>query len=870
MKLELSRLQGGQSLTSRLSFRAKLLLVLFVPFLALVIVAAAGLSDRFTALNAQEQYGDLSGPLSTLDQASRALQNESVVSSWYLGSGGAPAAELKKARTRTDAAVKEFRLNEQAFANAGMSPTALAALDATNSGFDDISKERAKVDTQTSTTAETRDFFLGVDNHLLDFGERVARDLASAEVAASLTRVFSLERAQHAHAREASVYIAVLASGTPQDLSEWVGAQAAQQQFLAIFRNTATTAELAAFTEVQGTKETTAALPAAFPTATQTPAEYYVDYSRQSKKMDTAIDAVESVINQTASANASAALREVRIYGGLAAFAMFLTLLLIWFVSRAVVGPVRRLTAAAREMSQRQLPALVESLRTGGDVSEIQPIRIDVQSEDEIGELAQAFNDVEAVTFQVAQEQSELLRKGMGDLFVNLARRNQSLVQRQLELLDDLERNEHDPAALDALFKLDHMATRMRRNAESLLVLSGAEQPRQWQQPIALIDVVRAAAAEITDFPRVELVGIDDDLAVSGRAVSDVAHLLAELLENATSFSPPETAVVVSGAVSPNGWVLAVSDQGIGMAPDRIAEANKLLAHPPVVGLALSRALGLHVVGSLAKRHGITVELRPGAPGGLVALVALPTAVLEPRPVSAPPAPATGNPVYSPDRDPQGEAEPLGARRVVSRPPDEPPVEEWRWEGLADTGTAPSEPVQAAPPVADTPPVFDVPVDAPSYDAPVYEVPTAAAPTFDAPSHDAPTYEAPTFDAPTYEAPTFDPAPPAPEQPTYEAPTYEAPAYDAPPPSSPPPAPEPDESAFDESGPLPTRVPGQHLSHHPRLAPEAAEPEVDPMRAYRVHELLTRHSQGKRRGQAGDEFPNDGSPVPGAAQEDGR
>ncbi len=243
----------------------------------------------------------------------------------------------------------------------------------------------------------------------------------------------------------------------------------------------------------------------------------------------------------------------------------------------------------------------------------------------------------------------------MGDLFVNLARRNQSLVQRQLELLDDLERNEHDPAALDSLFKLDHMATRMRRNAESLLVLSGAEQPRQWQQPIALMDVVRAAAAEIADFPRVELVGIDDDLAVSGRAVSDVAHLLAELLENATSFSPPDTAVVVSGAVSASGFVLAVSDQGIGMAADRIAEANKLLAHPPVVGLALSRALGLHVVGSLAQRHGIAVELRPGAPGGVVALVALPTAVLEPRPVHAPPASA--------DRQPRLLARPRRPRR---------------------------------------------------------------------------------------------------------------------------------------------------------------------------------------------------------------
>ncbi|HEU5305782.1 MAG TPA: nitrate- and nitrite sensing domain-containing protein, partial [Acidimicrobiia bacterium] len=676
MKLDLGRLQGGQSLTSRLSFRSKLLLVLFVPFLALVVVAAAGLSDRFASLHAQEQYGDLSGPLHSLDQASRALQNESVVSSWSVASGGAPKAELDKARTRTDVAVKGFRDSEQAFANAGLSPAALAALDSTNQGLDKIPDERAKVDARSASAADTRTFFLGVDEHMLDFGERVARDLASADVAASLTRVFTLERAQHEHAREASVYIAVLASGTQQDFSEWVGAQAAQQQYLSTFGNTATDDELAAFTKAMGDTPAAAALPPTFPAMQATPAEYYVDYQRQSRTIDGAIDAVQGVINQAASDAASAATREVRIYGGAAVFAMLLTLLLIWFVSRAVVGPVRRLTAAAREMSQRQLPALVESLRSGGDLGDIEPILIEVQSEDEIGDLAQAFNDVEAVTFEVAQEQSRLLRKGMGDLFVNLARRNQSLVQRQLELLDDLERNEHDPAALDALFKLDHMATRMRRNAESLLVLSGAEQPRQWQQPIALIDVVRAAAAEIADFPRVELVGIDDGLAVSGRAVSDVAHLLAELLENATSFSPPDSAVVVSGAVSATGFVLAVSDQGIGMPLERIAEANKLLADPPVVGLALSRALGLHVVGSLAARHGIGVELRPGAPGGLVALVALPTAVLEPRPAAAP-APPVGNPVYSPDLDDQGQAEPLGARRLVSRPPDEPPVEEW-------------------------------------------------------------------------------------------------------------------------------------------------------------------------------------------------
>jgi HAMP domain-containing protein len=537
---------------SRLSFRSKLLLVLFVPFLALVVVAAAGLSDRFTALHAQEQYGNLSAPLRSLDDASRAIQGESVVSSWYVAGKGGPSAELAAARARTNDTVRVFRADEQAFADVGLSASAATSLNATNHGLGAIADMRAQVDTLTADAATTRNFYLGVDGHLLDFGERMARDLASSDVSASLTRVFALQRAQHEMAREASVYIAVLAGGAPLDFSEWIGAQTSAARYEQLFTNTATPDELTAYQQVIGTKAEGNDLPATFPSATQSPTAAYAEYQGQARQLDAAINSVETVVNDTASAHASSALRDTRLYGGAAVFAMLLTLMLIWFVSNSLVGPLRRLTAAAREMSQRQLPALVESLGSGGDVGDIQPTVIEVTSEDEIGELARAFNDVESVTIQVAHEQSRLLRKGMGDLFVNLARRNQSLLERQLELLDELERNEHDPAALDALFKLDHMATRMRRNAESLLVLSGAEQPRQWQQPIALIDVVRAAAAEIADFPRVELVGIDDDLALSGRAVSDVAHLVAELLENATSFSPPDTAVVVSG---PRSWV---------------------------------------------------------------------------------------------------------------------------------------------------------------------------------------------------------------------------------------------------------------------------------------------------------------------------
>jgi signal transduction histidine kinase len=798
---------------SRLSFRAKLLLVLFVPFLALVVVAAAGLSDRFSALAAQQQYGELSEPLHALNQASRAVEDEAVVSSWYVADQKAAASELTDARARTDAAVRQFRSHEQAFADAGLNAAAVSALANVNRGLDKIPQERGRIDGLTTDSAGARSFFLGVDADLLGFGERVARDVADPATAASLTRLFALEHAQHELAHEAGVYIAVLASGQPVGFSEWVSAQAAITRYREQFTTTASPAELAAYQHVLGVDGRAAALPSAFPATVPEPAAYYSNYRAQAQQIDRAISAVTDVIQTTSDANATAALQDTRLYGGAAVFAMLLTLMLIWFVSRAVVGPVRRLTAAAREMSQRQLPALVESLRTGGDVSALQPTPIEVTSEDEIGELAQAFNDVEAVTLEVAQEQSRLLRKGMGDLFVNLARRNQSLLERQLELLDELERNEHDPSALDSLFKLDHMATRMRRNAESLLVLSGAEQPRQWQQPIALLDVVRAAAAEIADFPRVELVGIEDDVAVAGRAVADVAHLVAELLENATSFSPPDSAVVVSGAVTATGFVLAVSDQGIGMPVERIAEANQLLAKPPLVGLALSRALGLHVVASLAARHHITVELRPGAPLGLVALVSLPTSVLEERP-----APAPSEPVYAPEVDEDGAPAPLGARRVVWRPADEPPVEEWRREGMGDD--------EALPPIA--------------------EAPAPAADTFAPP--------------PPFTAPPFEPAADTADEP-----------FSTPPPN--------------EQIPLAIRVPGQHLSHQPNADATDEGAEADPLRPYRVHELLTRHAQGKRRGRAerdGDAHSSEttdsdvtdsglgGPPVDGPVREDRR
>jgi PAS domain S-box-containing protein len=241
------------------------------------------------------------------------------------------------------------------------------------------------------------------------------------------------------------------------------------------------------------------------------------------------------------------------------------------------------------------------------------------------------------------------LRKSIGELYHNLARRSQGLVDLQLELIEELERGEVDPDRRDELVRIDHLATRMRRNAENLIVLSGVEQHRRWSEPVPLRDVVEAALAEVKASSRVQVAGIHD-LTLSGQAASDVAHLLAELVENATSFSPPNTTVQISGDPAGSGYVLEIEDRGIGMSNAELVEANRRLAAPLAADAAVSRMMGFHVVGRLASRYGIKVQLRHSWFGGVAALVMLPVVLLASageRPAVAPPVPAEG--VDSPD-----------------------------------------------------------------------------------------------------------------------------------------------------------------------------------------------------------------------------
>ncbi|MFE4549330.1 nitrate- and nitrite sensing domain-containing protein [Streptomyces sp. NPDC056785] len=316
------------------------------------------------------------------------------------------------------------------------------------------------------------------------------------------------------------------------------------------------------------------------------------------------------------------------ITGGAVVLALLFAFILAGMVARQMSRSMRQLRNAAFGVAEQRLPMLVDQLsRTdpGRVDTRVQPIPI--TTTDEIGEVARAFDQVHREAVRLAAEQA-LLRGNINAIFTNLSRRNQSLIEGQLTLITDLENNEADPDQLENLFRLDHLATRMRRNGENLLVLAGEEPGRRWDQPVPLVDVLRAASSEVEQYERIELSGVPE-AEIHGRAVTDLVHLLAELLENATTFSSPQTKVRVTATRLPDGRVMVeIHDKGIGLTAEDFADINHKLANPPTVDAAISQRMGLFVVGRLSDRHGIRVQLRPsGEQAGTTSLVMLPDAI---------------------------------------------------------------------------------------------------------------------------------------------------------------------------------------------------------------------------------------------------
>jgi signal transduction histidine kinase len=350
--------------------------------------------------------------------------------------------------------------------------------------------------------------------------------------------------------------------------------------------------------------------------------------SAQINQMRQVSDSLVGDITSQANSLESNALRTAVIVSVATLLLLILVLLITTFVARSMIRPLRKLRADALEVAGSKLPAMVRRLSEseGGDaLAEIEPIG--VNSTDEIGEVARAFDQVHREAVRLAADEA-MLRGNLNAMFVNLSRRSQSLIERQLSLIDNLEQSEQDADRLSSLFRLDHLATRMRRNSENLLVLAGHEAAsRRWSQPVPLVDVLRAAISEIEQYERVVL-NVQPGIQVVGQAVNDIVHLVAEIVENATTFSPEDTQVYVTGQPLTSGGVLLdITDNGVGIAEQEMAHANWRLDNPPVVDVAVSRRMGLFVVGRLAARHGVRVRLRHAQSGGLTALIWLPESV---------------------------------------------------------------------------------------------------------------------------------------------------------------------------------------------------------------------------------------------------
>jgi len=338
-------------------------------------------------------------------------------------------------------------------------------------------------------------------------------------------------------------------------------------------------------------------------------------------------DLADKAVSEAADISESAK-KDAFITGAIVVVALLAAFILAGMVARQMSRSMRQLRNAAFGVAEQRLPMLVDQLsRTdpGRVDTRVQPIPINTT--DEIGEVARAFDQVHREAVRLAAEQA-LLRGNINAIFTNLSRRSQSLIEGQLTLITDLENNEADPDQLENLFRLDHLATRMRRNGENLLVLAGEEPGRRWDQPVPLVDVLRAASSEVEQYERIELSGLPE-ADIHGRAVTDLVHLLAELLENATTFSSPQTKVRVTATRLPDGRIMVeIHDKGIGLTAEDFADINHKLANPPTVDAAISQRMGLFVVGRLSDRHGIRVQLRPsGEQAGTTSLVMLPDAI---------------------------------------------------------------------------------------------------------------------------------------------------------------------------------------------------------------------------------------------------
>jgi hypothetical protein len=711
-----------------LQIRSKLVAILILPLLALAVLASNLAVSRISASVEADRLAKITQfGASSLTDVADALQRERAVTNWYVASGhkrnfGTMIADrvlVNEAAHALDASVRQVDLRDY--------PTALRADLASAQG--QLARllapggQRARLERPDATVADVGRVYDPLIARLIDAIAGIgASDTTPSPLTRNLAAFSALARAKEASSQSQSLVLGVLTkrSFSADEYHQFAALDGRQSAWLEQFQAAASTAQRGLFARtlsgrdidriavIQGQLLNARDVP-----RNLTPQAWFFPTSARADLLHQFELGIKDDVLAAAASSRSSARQQATVVTVAMALILGLGVGLSLLLARSMARPLLVLERTARGVADDQLPGVVERLQDVGEDVDLAAITqqatapVPIRSRDEIGRLAEAFNAVHQVAVRVAVEQAAL-RRSIGDMILNLARRSQSLIDRQLELIDELERDAEDDA-LEQMFRLDHLATRMRRNAENLIVLSGgADAARRLTQPVPLVDVVRAAMSEVEDYQRVELLPIDD-VSLTGHAVADVVHLLAELIENATSFSPPGTKVQIATQQAANGYVLEIEDRGLGMSDEELIDANQRLANPPAIDFAVSRVLGLYVVGRLARRHTIKVQLRHSWYGGVTALAMLPAGLIT----------RAGVPVLPTGELPELVA-PAGPRHAA----------EVAWGEIGDAGVPeklgapmrPARPLEAARPVEVQAPLEeDLPVEAGVDHLPIFE-----------------------------------------------------------------------------------------------------------------------------------------------------
>ncbi len=622
--------------------RSKLLAIVLVPLLALVVFATVQVVSSVQSRIEADRLNRATRFASSLTSLVDALQRERAISRGYVASAkSANDGTMIADRVLVDTALQSFQKNLRSLDTGGFSAQFRGDVRTASATLGDLTSFRSRMESQPLTSLQVAGYYGSQIDALLAVIGDIAAQQGSGSLGNNVDALVAAAKAKEAASQSQGLLFSVLTAGTfgPEEYQQFATLTGEEHAYLAQFRQAATPAQRdffsATFTgpdldRTDGMRQ--AALTARDVPAGIAPKDWFLASSAKVDLLHQVELRVASDVASASGAARSAAVRRATIDVVAMVLVVALAVGSSLLLGRSLARPLVLLERRVRDVAATELPGVVERLQRAGEGAELTAIAqeaaggLPIRSTDEIGRLTTAFNSVHQVAIRVATEQAAL-RKSIGDMFVNLARRSQSLIDRQLNLIEELERRTEDPDHLDELFRLDHLATRMRRNAENLLVLASAEPGRRWSEPIPLADVMRAAGSEVEDFTRVELM-TGDEVLLAGHATSDVVHLLAELIENATTFSPPDTPVRVAAEPTATGYLIEIEDRGLGMSEDELALANERLGNPPEIDFALSRMLGFFVVGRLAERHGIQVQLRHSWYGGVTALVLIPSVLL--------------------------------------------------------------------------------------------------------------------------------------------------------------------------------------------------------------------------------------------------